>query len=91
MRVAPCGLVVVSAFSFLSRDEQAELAFKLGCVSAVITHTHPSGWLSSGYQAALLARILSGLAPRLHFCCSPGFSKPVIHFSNFQQLIDVNG
>eukprot|EP00246_Nothoceros_aenigmaticus_P011588 TRINITY_DN3212_c0_g3_i1.p1 TRINITY_DN3212_c0_g3~~TRINITY_DN3212_c0_g3_i1.p1 ORF type:complete len:408 (+),score=84.21 TRINITY_DN3212_c0_g3_i1:182-1405(+) len=60
MRVAPCGLIVVSAFPFLSSDDQAELAFKLGCVSAAITHTHPSGWLSSGFQAAVIARILSG-------------------------------
>ncbi|KAJ7530951.1 hypothetical protein O6H91_14G026000 [Diphasiastrum complanatum] len=60
MRVAPCALIVHSAFGFLSADEKAELAFKLGCLSAAITHTHPSGWLSSGSQAAIIARLLHG-------------------------------
>ncbi|KAL2635541.1 hypothetical protein R1flu_007020 [Riccia fluitans] len=60
MRVAPCGLIVHSAFDFLSSDQKAELAFKLGCLSAATTHTHPSGWLSAGSQAAIIAWILSG-------------------------------
>ncbi|CAM6118529.1 unnamed protein product [Calypogeia fissa] len=60
VRVAPCGLFVHGAFSFCSPNEKAELAFKLGCLAAAITHTHPSGWLSSGCLAAIISRILSG-------------------------------
>lgn len=61
MRVAPCGLFVHGSFSFLSPDEKANLAFRLGCLAAAVTHTHPSGWLSSGCQAAIISRILSGM------------------------------
>lgn len=60
MRVAPCGLIVASAFPSLSPDEQSHLAFQLGCSAAAITHTHPSGWLSSGFLSALILRILLG-------------------------------
>ncbi|BBN05473.1 hypothetical protein MPTK1_3g13360 [Marchantia polymorpha subsp. ruderalis] len=60
MRVAPCGLIVHSAFASLTSEEKAELAFKLGNVAAAITHTHPSGWLPSGCQAAIISWILSG-------------------------------
>ena len=60
MRVAPCGLFVHGTFSFLSASDKAELAFQLGCLSAAITHTHPSGWLSAGALAAIISRILSG-------------------------------
>jgi ADP-ribosylglycohydrolase len=60
MRVAPCGLFVHGTFSFLTANDKAELAFQLGCLSAAITHTHPSGWLSAGALAAIISRILSG-------------------------------
>ena len=45
MRVAPIGL----AF------DDAEKAFQLGCEAAAITHGHPTGFLSAGYLAALIA------------------------------------
>lgn len=50
MRVAPIGL----AYS------DSEKAFLLGCESAAITHGHPTGYLSSGFMASLISRIVSG-------------------------------
>ncbi len=49
MRVAPIGLVW-----------DVERAFQLGCESAAITHGHPSGYLASGYFAAMVASIVAG-------------------------------
>lgn len=60
MRVAPCGLFVHGPFSFLSSDDKAGLAFQLGCLAAAVTHTHPSGWLSSGCHASIISRLISG-------------------------------
>ncbi len=50
MRMAPVGL----AFD----DDQK--AFCLGCRCAAITHGHPTGFLASGFLAALISRIVSG-------------------------------
>ena len=50
MRVAPVGL----AFA------DAEKAFRIGCESAAITHGHPTGYLCSGFLAALISRMVSG-------------------------------
>ncbi len=50
MRVAPVGL-------FCSREN----AFKTGCESAAITHGHPSGYLSAGVLAHLIACIIEGM------------------------------
>ncbi|MFZ4794444.1 MAG: ADP-ribosylglycohydrolase family protein [Blastocatellia bacterium] len=50
MRVAPVGLVAKTA---------AE-AFQLGCESAAITHSHPSGYFSSGCFAAIIFDLLHG-------------------------------
>jgi ADP-ribosylglycohydrolase len=50
MRAAPCGLLY-----------PREKAFGTGARSAAITHGHPSGYLSSGFFAAMLADVLSGL------------------------------
>lgn len=55
MRVAPIGL----AFP------DAEKAFLLGCRSAAITHGHPTGYLSAGFLASLISRMVSG-APLVH-------------------------
>jgi len=50
MRVAPVGLVAKTA---------AE-AFRIGCESAAITHSHPSGYFSSGCFAAIIFDLLHG-------------------------------
>ena len=49
MRVAPIGL----AFP-------AELAFRHGADAAAITHGHPSGYLSAGFLAEVVARLADG-------------------------------
>jgi ADP-ribosylglycohydrolase len=51
MRAAPVGLVFYN---------NAEQAFKTGCDAAAITHGHPSGYLSAG----CLASIIAGIAQR---------------------------
>ncbi len=48
MRVAPIGLAY----------PDAERAFLLGCDSAAITHGHPTGYLSAGFLASLISRIV---------------------------------
>jgi ADP-ribosylglycohydrolase len=50
MRSAPVGL--------FHRD--AEKAFHMGCRCAAITHGHPTGYLSSGFLAALISQTISG-------------------------------
>ncbi|KAL2622232.1 hypothetical protein R1flu_002437 [Riccia fluitans] len=60
MRVAPCALLVAAGFPDLPKDQKLHLAFKLGCSAAAVTHTHPSGWLSSGCLASIILSILSG-------------------------------
>lgn len=50
MRAAPAGL-------FCSK----ETAFKAGCESAAITHGHPSGYLSTGVLAHVIACIIEGM------------------------------
>lgn len=51
MRVAPVGL----GFA-----DDAELAFQFGCEAAALTHGHPSGYLSAGCLAAILALLAQG-------------------------------
>lgn len=55
MRVAPVGLVYV---------KDSYKAFRVGCESAMITHSHPAGYLSAGALAAILSEILSGASIR---------------------------
>ena len=52
MRVAPVGLIYANS---------AETAFKMGAEIAAITHSHPSGYLSSGYLASLIFLINRGI------------------------------
>eukprot|EP00271_Cylindrocystis_brebissonii_P011374 TRINITY_DN2879_c0_g1_i5.p1 TRINITY_DN2879_c0_g1~~TRINITY_DN2879_c0_g1_i5.p1 ORF type:complete len:346 (+),score=47.94 TRINITY_DN2879_c0_g1_i5:100-1137(+) len=60
MRAAPCGLIVHSkALESLPLSAKRHLAFQLGCLSSAITHSHPSGWLSGGCLAAIVAGVLS--------------------------------
>jgi ADP-ribosylglycohydrolase len=49
MRAAPAGLMFY---------DDTTRAFKVGCDVAAITHSHPSGYLSAGFLAALLAGII---------------------------------
>jgi ADP-ribosylglycohydrolase len=49
MRVAPVGLT-----------ESISNPFELGCEAAAITHGHPSGYLSAGVLAHIIADIISG-------------------------------
>ena len=58
MRVAPVGLFVRSPGT-AGGDCDGE-AFRIGCDLAAITHGHPSGYLSAGALALLVARILAG-------------------------------
>lgn len=51
MRVAPVGLVYA---------DDAALAFEVGCQAAALTHGHPSGYLSAGCLAAILALLAQG-------------------------------
>ncbi len=53
MRAAPVGLMC---------SHDPEQAFRLGCEIAAITHGHPSGYLSAGYLAALIACLVKGEA-----------------------------
>ena len=51
MRVAPCGILHV--------DEPLQ-AFNLGSQSAKLTHGHPTGYLSAGVFAAVIAGLVAG-------------------------------
>jgi len=50
MRAAPAGMLGTN-----------RAACHLGCEAAALTHGHPSGYLSSGFLASIIADILSGL------------------------------
>ena len=51
MRMAPVGLMYFG---------KAEEAFKIGCDLSALTHGHPSGYLSGGFLAALIADLAIG-------------------------------
>lgn len=50
MRAAPAGIVA----------ESVEHAFQLGCETSVITHGHPTGWLTGGALAVIVRVLLDG-------------------------------
>ncbi len=50
MRVAPVG--------FLNHISDYD-AFRLGCVSAAITHGHPTGYLAAGFLSLMIARLVN--------------------------------
>jgi ADP-ribosylglycohydrolase len=52
MRVAPVGL-------FFHQDNQQ--AFKIACELSAITHGHPTGYLSAGFFASVIADLTQGL------------------------------
>jgi ADP-ribosylglycohydrolase len=51
MRVAPCGIL---------HPDDPLAAFNLGCLAAKLTHGHPTGYLSAGVFAALIALLMDG-------------------------------
>lgn len=53
MRVAPVGLALDASIF-------GGAAFQVGCQAAAITHGHPSGYLSAGFFAQLIAESLAG-------------------------------
>ena len=53
MKIVPVGLMFYG---------QNETAFKTGCEISAITHGHPSGYLSAGFLAAMIADITTGLS-----------------------------
>lgn len=53
MKVAPVGLI------FYGHNKEA---FKTGCEISAITHGHPSGYLSAGFLASVIADIANGLS-----------------------------
>lgn len=53
MRVAPCGILHIG---------QPAAAFQLGLLCAKLTHGHPTGYLSAGVFAAVIAEVLAGKA-----------------------------
>jgi ADP-ribosylglycohydrolase len=50
MRVAPCGIL---------HANQPDAAFRLGSEAAKLTHGHPTGYLSAGVFAALIAELMA--------------------------------
>ena len=54
-----CGGVMRAAPAGLFCTDPAE-AFRVGCDVAAITHSHPSGYLSAGALAAMVAALLAG-------------------------------
>ena len=51
MRIAPVGLLF---------HDDLEVTFRLGCEVAAITHGHPSGYLSAGCLATIIAELMNG-------------------------------
>ena len=55
-----CGGVMRAAPIGLHRQISPERAFRLGVLSAALTHGHPSGYLSAGVMASMIACIRCG-------------------------------
>lgn len=53
------GLVRVTPIGLAYAD--AERSFRLACQAAAITHGHPTGYLSAGFMAALISRLVAGV------------------------------
>lgn len=51
MRIAPVGLFL---------HNEPEIAFRIGCEIAALTHGHPTGYLSAGALAAIIAELVNG-------------------------------
>ncbi len=59
MRAAPAGLIAARIITH-DIDASARLAFDIGCVTAHLTHGHPSGYFPAGVLAAIIATIIIG-------------------------------
>ncbi|MDF2943902.1 MAG: draG [Herbinix sp.] len=55
-----CGAVMRSAPVGLFLHHRPEHAFQIGCEIAAITHGNPTGYLSAGTMAAIIAEIING-------------------------------
>lgn len=58
MRVAPVGIF---GHSFLKSPNADNIIFELGCNLAGLTHGHPTGYLSGGTFALIIAYLVSGM------------------------------
>jgi len=59
MRAAPAGLLAARINNGNSAST-ARLAFEIGCVTAALTHGHPSGFYPAGVLAAVIATVIFG-------------------------------
>ena len=59
MRAAPAGLIAARINNGDSTNT-ARLAFEIGCVTAALTHGHPSGFYPAGVLGAVIATIITG-------------------------------
>lgn len=59
MRAAPAGLLATRIITD-DCESSSRLAFDIGCVTARLTHGHPSGYLPAGVLAAVIAAIITG-------------------------------
>ncbi|NMC73131.1 MAG: ADP-ribosylglycohydrolase family protein [Geobacteraceae bacterium] len=60
MRVAPVGLFCRALPDAGDDRARSELAFRLGCDAAAITHGHPLGYLPAGFLASMIFFLVSG-------------------------------
>lgn len=76
MRVAPCGILYA---------HQPLQAFHLGCQAAKVTHGHPTGYLSAGVFAAVIAGLVAGkpLGPALDSA-----RKILVNFPDYEETLE---
>lgn len=60
MRAAPVGMLMAHWLHGDERQARVAETFSIGCDIAVITHGHPSGYLTAGVLAVLVALLLKG-------------------------------
>lgn len=60
MRVAPVGMLMAHWLNGDDRQARVAETFRIGCDIAVVTHGHPSGYLTAGVLAVLVALLLKG-------------------------------
>lgn len=55
-----CGTVMRTIPVAIAFNEDPAIAFEIGNCIGALTHGHPDGWLSAGFQSMLVARIIQG-------------------------------
>lgn len=60
MRAAPAGMLMAHWLEDVERHARIAEIFSIGCDIAAITHGHPSGYLTAGVLAVLIALLLKG-------------------------------